>query len=84
MEVPKKQNSNDNTKQGFRGLLGYSIATVGAFKDGNRSGLGRISAGFGFCGFGFGDGFSPTVFGFGAPKPIGFGFGFGFPSVDIQ
>ena len=55
-----------------------------ATKDGNGSGLGRISAGFGFCGFGFGDGFSPTVFGFGAPKLIGFGFGFGFPPVDIQ
>ena len=53
-------------------------------KDGNRSGLGRISAGFGFYGFGFGDGFLPTVFRFGAPKPIGFVFGFGFPPVDIQ
>ena len=53
-------------------------------KDGNGSGLERISTGFGFCGFGFGDGFSPMVFGFGAPKLIGFGFGFGFPPVDIR
>ena len=57
---------------------------VGLPKDGNELGLGRISAGFGFCGFGFGAGFSPTVFGFGAPKPFGFGFGFGFSPVDIQ
>jgi len=57
---------------------------LGWLKDGNGSGLGRISMGFGFCGFGFEDGFSPTVFGFGPPKPIGFGFGFGFPPVDIQ
>ena len=62
--------------------LAYFACMV--LKDGNRSGLGRISAGFGFCGFGFRDGFSPTIFGFGAPKPIGFGFGFGFPPVDIQ
>jgi hypothetical protein len=45
-------------------------------KDDSGSGSGRISAGFGSCGFGFRDDFSPTVF--------GFGFGFGFPPVDIQ
>jgi hypothetical protein len=49
-------------------------------KDSSGSGSGRISAGFGSCGFGFGDDFSPTVFRFG----IEFGFGFGFPPVDIQ
>ena len=49
-------------------------------KDGNGVVSGRISTGFGSCGFGFIDDFSPTVFGFGAPKPIGFGF----PPVDIQ
>ena len=49
-------------------------------KDGNGAVSGRISAGFGSCGFRFEDDFSPTVFGFGAPKPIGFGF----PPVDIQ
>jgi hypothetical protein len=52
------------------------------YRDGSRSGSGRISAGFGSCGFGFGDGFSPTVFGF--RFGIGFGFGFGFSPVDIQ
>ena len=49
-----------------------TLRRAGGTKDGNGSGLGRISAGFGFCGFGFGDGFSPTVFGFGAPKPSRF------------
>ena len=53
-------------------------------KDGNGAVSGRISAGFGSCGFGFGDDFSPTVFGFEALKSIGFGFSFGFPPVDIQ
>ena len=53
-------------------------------KDGSGSVSGRISAGFGFCGFGFGDDFSPVVFGFGAPKLIGFDFGFGFSPVDIE
>jgi hypothetical protein len=43
--------------------------------DGNGTVLGRISRGFGSCGFGFGYDFSPTVF--------GFGFEFGFPPVDI-
>jgi hypothetical protein len=38
-------------------------------KDSSGSGSGRISAGFGSCGFRFGDDFSPTVFEF------GFGFG---------
>ena len=61
-------------------LCFWRSALAVSVKDGNRSGLGRISAGFGFYGFRFGDGFSPTVCGFGAPKPIGFGF----PSVDIQ
>ena len=46
------------------------------YKDGNGTVLGRISAGFGSCGFGFGDDFSPTVF--------GFGFKFGFSPMDIQ
>ena len=50
-------------------------------KDGNGAVSGRISAGFGSCGFGFGDDFSPTVFGFGAPKPIEFGFGFVHPWI---
>jgi hypothetical protein len=53
-------------------------------KDGNRTVLGQISAGFESHGFGFINDFSPTVFGFGALKPIGFGFGFGFPLVGIQ
>ena len=41
------------------------------YKDGNGSGLGWISTGFGFCGFGFGDGFSPMVFGFGPRNQSG-------------
>jgi hypothetical protein len=52
----------------------------GMSKDGSGSGLGRISAGFGSCGFGFEDNFLSTVFGFG----FGFGIGFGFSPVDIQ
>ena len=70
------------TSDGAPHVLSYGYQGHTPIKDDNGSGLGRISAGFGFCGFGFGDGFSPTVFGFRAPKP--FGFGFGFPPVNIQ
>jgi hypothetical protein len=56
--------------------LSHYLTNTREIKDGSGSGLGRISTGFGSCGFWFGDDFSPTVF--------GFGFGFGFPPVDIQ
>jgi hypothetical protein len=79
-----------NRKRSLFSFQSYLQHTNGAnglrppIKDGSRSGSGRISTGFGSCGFRFGDDFSPTVFGFGFGFGIGFSFGFGFSPVDIQ
>ena len=47
-------------------------------KDGNGSGLGRISVGFGFCGFGFGMVFHPRFSGSGPRNQSGSVLGFVF------